>query len=187
MKTLFLFAGLVLICIAGEAQSKFPMVDKSPLDINYYPENYPLSKIQGKVTEPLLARVIYSRPQKNNRTIFGDLIEYNKVWRLGANEATEIEFYQNVKVGSSKIKKGRYTLYCIPYADKWTFIINKETDIWGSFGYDVKKDIIRLDAPVQKQPEIAEAFSFLFEKSTAGFNLTAAWDTVRVSLPISLQ
>jgi hypothetical protein len=187
MKFAFFLLSVLFTGFAAMTQPKMPAVDKSPLDITYYPDNYPLLKIQGKATEPLLSRIIYSRPQKNNRIIFGELIEYNKVWRLGANEATEIEFFQNVRIGNTKIKKGRYTLYCIPYAEKWTFILNKETDTWGSFMYDAKKDIVRQDAPIQKQQEPAESFSFLFEKIGAGFSLSAAWDTVKVSLPIYLQ
>ena len=70
------------------------------MDMSYYPNGYPVLKIQDKATEPLVARVIYSRPQKNGRTIFGELLEYGKVWRLGANEATEIEFFQVVKIGN---------------------------------------------------------------------------------------
>ena len=79
------------------------------MDMSYYPNRYPVLKIQDKVTEPLVARVIYSRPQKNGRVIFGELIDYGKVWRLGANEATEIEFFTDVKINEIKIKKGRYT------------------------------------------------------------------------------
>ena len=187
MKSTFFFISLLFLSFHISAQTKFPPVDKSPLDINYYPDNYPLLKIQGKATESLLARVVYSRPQKNSRVVFGELIEYNKVWRLGANEATELEFFQNVRIGNTKIKKGRYTLYCIPTADKWTFIINKETDTWGSFMYDPKKDIVRQDAMIQKQTEPTEAFSFVFEKMASGFTLTAAWDSVKVALPIYLQ
>ncbi len=62
------------------------------MDMSYYPVNYPILKIQDKVTEPLVMRVIYSRPQLNGRKIFGELQAYGQVWRLGANEATEIEF-----------------------------------------------------------------------------------------------
>ena len=168
------------------AKSQLPPVAKSPMDMSYYPNGYPVSKIQDKATEPLVARVIYSRPQKNGRTIFGDLLEYGKIWRLGANEATEIEFYQNVKINNTKIKKGRYTLYCIPYQDKWTMIVNKETDTWGSFKYDIKKDVVRMDVPVQKQTEITEAFAMTFEKSANGISLIMAWDDVKISLPIVL-
>ncbi len=187
MKFAFFFFCVLFAGFNAAAQPKFPPLDKSPLDINYYPDNYPLLKIQGKATEPLIARVIYSRPQKSNRVLFGDLIEYNKVWRLGANEATEIEFFQNVRIGNTKLKKGRYTLYCIPNADKWTFIVNKETDTWGSFMYDPKKDLVRQDAPIRKEKEAAESFSFIFEKQGAGFSLTAAWDSIKVALPIYLQ
>jgi hypothetical protein len=187
MKKLLL-AILVFIFSASiiKAQTKLPPVDKSPMDMSYYPNGHPVLKIQDKATEPLVARVVYSRPQKNGRAVFGDLLEYGKVWRMGANEATEIEFYQTVKINNIKIKKGRYTMYCIPYADKWTVMINKETDTWGSFKYDSKKDLIKMDVPVQKQTEITESFTIVFEKSLTGTNLIVVWDDVKISLPIVL-
>jgi len=104
---------------------------------------------------------------------------------MGANEATEIEFFVPVKIGGVKIKKGRYTLFCIPFEEKWTMIINKETDTWGAFKYDETKDITRLDIPVQKQTDILESFVMAFEKSGNGSNLIIAWDTIKVLLPIS--
>lgn len=171
-------------CMATFAQAKLPPVDKSPLDMSYYPNAYPVLKIQDKISEPLIARVIFSRPQKNGRTIFGELLEYGQVWRLGANEATEIEFFQPVKIGFSKIKKGRYTMYCIPYADKWTLIINKETDTWGSFKYDANKDVVRVDVPVLKQADMLDSFVIVFDKTNTGAGLTIAWDNFRVILPI---
>jgi hypothetical protein len=185
-KLLLALSFFIFLAIFSNAQSKLPPVDKSPMDMSYYPNGYPVLKIQDKPTDPLAARVIYSRPQKNGRVVFGDLLEYGKVWRMGANEATEIEFYQNVKFNNTKIKKGRYTMYCIPYADKWTIIINKETDTWGSFKYDSKKDIAKMDVLVQKQTEITEAFAMAFEKSATGITLVIAWDDVKVSVPISL-
>lgn len=169
------------------AQGRFPALDKSPMDMSYYPVNYPILKIQDKATEPLVARVIYSRPQKNGRNVFGELLEYGKIWRLGANEASEIEFYKDVIIGNKNISKGRYTLYAVPNADKWTIILNKETDIWGAFRYDNAKDVVAVDVPVQKIAESLEAFCMLFEKATNGFVLTAAWDTVAVSLPITVN
>ena len=167
------------------AQSKLPPVDKSPMDMSYFPNSYPVLKIQDKITEPLVARVIYSRPQKNGRVIFGELLEYGEVWRLGANEATEIEFFQPVKIGNTKIKKGRYTLYCIPYPDKWTIIVNKETDTWGAFKYDATKDVVRITVPVQKQPEPLEYFAMAFDKTSTGGGLFIGWDYFQVILPFS--
>jgi hypothetical protein len=157
------------------------------MDMAYYPINYPVLKIQDKATEPLIARVIYSRPQKNNRVVFGELVEYNTVWRMGANEATEIEFYRDVKIGGKKILKGKYTLYALVNPNEWTIILNKETDTWGAFKYDQKKDVVRTTVPVQRNMEPADVFTVFFEKITNGINLNIAWDTVLVSLPILLK
>ena len=168
------------------AQGKFSSIDKSPMDASYYPVNYPILKIQDKATEPLVARVIYSRPQKNGRVVFGELVEYGKVWRMGANEATEIDFYKDVKINGKKIKKGRYTLYALVNPDKWTIILNSETDTWGAFKYDAKKDIARVEVPVTKNTELVEALAIQFEKEGAGFNMVIAWDELLVKLPINL-
>lgn len=188
-----LFFALVLLASASfafaQAQTavriKLPVLDKSPMDMAYYPANYPVLKIQDKTSEPLMARVIYSRPQKDSRTIFGDLIEYNTIWRLGANEATEIEFFKDVKVSGKKLAKGRYTMYAIPTESQWTIIFNKDTDSWGAFKYDDKKDVLRVSVPVQKATEVAEAFTMSFNKSARGADLIIAWDAVSVAVPIT--
>lgn len=174
-------------CLPALAQ-KFPVMDKSPMDMAYYPVDYPILKIQNKITEPLVARLIYSRPQKNGRTVFGGLNEYEKVWRFGANEATEIEFFQNVQIGGKAIPKGRYTLCAIPVdSTKWTVIVNKDTDTWGSFKYDMKKDIARVDVPVQKTPETLEALAMFFTKTDDGFALNAGWENAMVSIPMRVN
>ena len=186
MKKLFIIISTVVISGALQAQAgNIPPLDKSPMDMSYYPANYPVQKIQDKITEPLLARVVYSRPQKSGRIIFGGLVKYGEVWRLGANEATEIDFYKHVKIGGKKIRPGRYTLYALVNETSWTIIINKETDTWGSFKYDTKKDLARVDLPVQKTDSIVESFSILFEKAAVGCSLLFAWDNIRVSMPVS--
>lgn len=194
MKKLYLIVTAVLLINSAFAQSsapnismKFAPLDKSPLDIIYYPNNYPVLRIQDRVSEPVVARLIYSRPQKDHRTIFGDIVEYNAVWRLGANEATELELFRDVKVQDKKLPKGRYTMYAIPQTSNWTIIFNKDTDIWGAFGYDEKKDVLRVTVPVQKNATPAEAFSAVFNKSAVGTDLVLAWDDVSVSIPFNLK
>lgn len=184
-KILGLLAVFQLFFICLLAQTTLPPVDKSPMDMSYYPNTYPVLKIQDKITEPLAARVVYSRPQKAGRTIYGSLVKYGEVWRLGANEATEIEFFKHVRIAGKKISKGRYTLYAIVNENNWTIIFNKETDTWGSFKYDSKKDILRTDVPVQKTESVVESLTMVFEKTAIGSNLVIAWDNVRVSLPIT--
>lgn len=171
--------------VSAQGNSKLPDVDKSPMDMSYFPVNYPVLKIQNKASEPIIMRVIYSRPQRQGRNIFGDLVEYGKIWRLGANEATEIEFYKDVKIGGKKVQKGRYTLYAIPNESIWTIIINKDTDTWGAFKYDAKKDLVRTEIVAQKNEELVETLSMAFEKIDKGANLVIAWEQVKVSLPIN--
>lgn len=178
---LFVFQ-LSLICLVAQT---LPPVDKSPMDMSYYPANYPVLKIQDKLTEPLVARIVYSRPQKAGRTIFGDLVKYGEIWRIGANEATEIEFFRQVRIAGKKIPAGRYTLFAIPNETSWTFIINKETDTWGAFKYDAKKDVIRSTVTIQKTDTALESLVMAFEKATGGFNLVVAWDNIKASLPIT--
>lgn len=167
------------------AQSWIP-VDKSPMDQIYYPVDYPSLKVRGAVKEPLRMRVIYSRPFKNGREIYGtELVPYGKVWRLGANEATEIEFFTDAKIQGKKIPRGRYTMYAIVDTSKWTFIINKETDIWGAFKYDAAKDVVRATVPVKQVAEPVESLTINFERTPTGANLVAGWDAKSASLPIT--
>jgi hypothetical protein len=180
---------LLVICIflfSADAQNgrSIPAIDKSPMDISYYPANYPVQKIQDRVTEPLLARILYSRPQKNGRKVFGELIEFGTVWRLGANEATELDLFKDAKLGKVKIKKGRYTLFAIPSQDKWTFIVNSDTDTWGAFKYDAAKDLARMDIKVELQSEPVEHFTMIFEKGNAQtINLVILWDNYKAVVP----
>lgn len=173
----------IFTCLSG--QGNLPPVDKSPMDMSYYPANYPIQKINDKITEPLAARVVYSRPQKAGRPIFGGLVKYGELWRIGANEATEIEFFKNVHLGTKKINKGRYTLYAIVNETSWTIIINKDTDTWGSFKYDAKKDVVRKEVTVQKTDVMVESLAMAFEKSSTGFNLVIAWDNIKTTVPFN--
>src|ERR1700712_1571650 len=141
------------------SQDSIPPLDKSPMDMSYLPVNYPVLRVQHQATDPLIARVIYGRPQRNNRKIFGDLVPYKSVWRLGANEATEIEFFRDVKINGKKLPKGRYTIYAIPDSSQWTMILNKDTDTWGAFGYDQRKDFLRQDIPVRKRKDAVDMFT----------------------------
>jgi len=185
-KTSILICLLISFTFSFSQSSKLPEVDKSPMDVSYYPNNYPILKIQNKATEPLVARILYSRPQRQGRKVFGELVEYGNVWRLGANEATEIEFYKDVKIDGKKVIKGRYTLYAIVHENAWTMILNKDTDTWGAFKYDSKKDLLRTDVPAQKTDEVVESMSMLFEKSATGISLIIAWEQMKVTLPITL-
>jgi hypothetical protein len=166
---------------------KLPELDKSPMDMSYFPADYPVLKSQHKATAAPLARIIYGRPQKEDRLVFGGLVAYNEVWRLGANESTEIEFFKDATIAGKKIAKGRYTLYAIPNETKWTLIINRDTDVWGAFVYDEKKDVLRAEVDVTTLNKAVEPLSMVFVKSDKGANLVIAWEKTTVSLPIEFK
>jgi hypothetical protein len=158
----------------------FSKVDASPLDVVYFPLNTTKSK-DG--VEPVV-RVLYSRPQKKGRDIFGVLEQFDKVWRFGANESTEIHFFKPVTIGDKKIKPGRYSLFAIPTKDKWTVIVNKQTDKWGAFSYKQDLDVARVDIPTTTPNKPVEAFSITFVENETGANLVMAWDNTQAELPI---
>lgn len=159
-------------------------VDKSPMDMAYYPVDYPKLKMSKNTQEPLVARVIYSRPQKSGRTIFGDVLKYGSIWRLGANEATEIEFFKDVVINKEKVEKGRYVLYCIPYEDRWVVVLNTDLFTWG-LKIDSTKDEHKFTIPINRTNYPFEVFTMEFEKAGSGAELIMEWDSVRARMPFT--
>ena len=151
----------------------FAKVDVSPMDVALF---------RDEAKEPV-ARVLYSRPQMRGREIFGKLVPYGQVWRTGANEATELKLYKDMKVGNEIIEEGTYTLFTIPEEDYWTFILNKSTNIWGAYDYQVENDEVRIKVPVRKAPTSIEALSMAFEPTEEGAELQIGWEDQYVEVP----
>jgi hypothetical protein len=152
----------------------FPKIDASPMDI--------AMARPDKDSQPF-ARVIYSRPQKKGRDVFGDLVPYGKVWRTGANEATELDIYTSLKLGETIIKPGTYTLYTIPNEDNWTIIINSDTNVWGAYSYKKEKDVARINVESKDAPAPIETLSMIFKTDNKGTILMIGWDDHYVEIP----
>ncbi|MCD6544879.1 MAG: DUF2911 domain-containing protein [Flavobacteriaceae bacterium] len=152
----------------------FPNLDQSPHDIVYYRTN--------KISPPTI-KVLYGRPKKNGRELFGELVPYHKIWGVGANEATEIKFYTDVIFGGQKVSAGTYVLYAIPDQKEWTLILNSNLDVWGTKEYESKYDVARVKVKVSRAEPI-EAFSIGFKDKKKYIRMTLAWGTTRVSVPI---
>ena len=161
--------------------------DQSYLDMSWFPVDYPIEKMKGNDSLHLIAKLIYSRPHKKGRILFAEskesLCAYGVPWRLGANEATEIELFENVNIAGQNIPKGSYVLYCIPHADRWTIIFNSNLHTWG-LHINTAKDIFKTDVPVLKQEPALEDFTMVFKENTTGADLIMAWDNVKTVLPI---
>jgi len=140
--------------------------------------------------------ITYSRPGVRGRTIWGDLVPYGQVWRTGANEATTIEFTDDVLVEGHRLPAGKYSLFTIPGEKEWIVIFNREWNLWGAFTYDQVKDKEVLRIRVRPQPaEYTEWLRFSFEDMTpaslqAPPNATRVvlqWERLRVGFTVQVE
>jgi hypothetical protein len=164
--------------------ANYPGVDISPMDMSYYPANYPFLKMTKAINTPPVMRIIYSRPHLAGRKLFLNLLKKGEPWRMGANESTEIDFYQPVTIQGKKIKPGRYILYCVPQTDKWIIILNSSMDSWG-LKIDATKDLEKFPVSFTNNNPHIEYLTMLFEKSDSGADLVIAWDDIIARLPIN--
>ena len=158
-------------------------VDLSPMDIAYLPSEYPLRKMYGEVQGPPVARVRDSRPHRQGRQIFGNIVKWGEAWRLGANEATEIQFFQPVTIQNKRFERGTYILYAIPYQDHWTIVLNTNLYTWG-LKFNLSNDAARFDVPAETKDQMLEHFTMVFEKTATGSELIMAWENREARLPI---
>lgn len=189
-KTLLLLSLFSLFIVESQAQ-KLRGIDKSPMDMAYYPDNFAhdrkfAPKLIGDM--PAIVRITYSRPAKKDREVFGTkIVPYGEVWRVGANESTEIKFYKNVTIQGKKVKAGTYSLFVIPTATEWTIILNKDLDFWGAYSYNKDNDVLRVSVPTKKTDEVVENFSIQCVKGSNDKEtiMKMAWDMTLVEVPIS--
>lgn len=130
--------------------------------------------------------VEYSSPGVKDRTIWGELVPFDELWRLGANAATKITFSRDVKVAGQAVPAGSYSLFAIPKkgAD-WTLVISTQVGLGGTNGYDQAKDLARVQVKTSAIPK-RERMIFTFADSTDdAASLDLEWDTLRVSIPIA--
>jgi hypothetical protein len=177
MKKLFTITLIALALIfTTEANAQdFGGLDKSPADIAAFPSSY-------KVSDKLI-KVTYSRPQLKGREL-SDLAPSGKVWRTGANEAVEVTFYKDAKVGDQSIKAGTYSMFTIPGDGEWTVIFNSNLNQWGAYSYDKAADVARVSAKATTGGDSLEAFSIAFKEADGGAHMHMGWGDTRVSLPI---
>jgi hypothetical protein len=130
-------------------------------------------------------KITYSQPQKKGRKLFGDLVPFSKIWRTGANEATEITTIRDIQVGPIILKAGTYSIFTIPELEKWTIVINADVGLWGAYNYNVKKDVWRFDVPVLPADKLYEPFTIIFDHRNEVADLLMIWEKTKVSIPIT--
>ena len=163
---------LITLPFIGQAQN-FRGLDKSPMDQAKYPAS-------NRITEKV-AIVTYSRPQLNGRSL-EDIVPENKVWRTGANEATQIRFFSDIEINSKVIPAGEYSIFTIINNQQITFILNKAVNIWGAYSYRSENDILRFNVPIIKDKKSLEAFSIAFDEEKSP-SIHFGWEYMRFKIP----
>ncbi|PSL46418.1 Protein of unknown function (DUF2911) [Chitinophaga niastensis] len=127
-------------------------------------------------------KVVYGQPSKKGRVIFGTLEPFGKVWRTGADEATQITFSKDVVFGGKAVKAGTYTLFSIPDAKTWTVILNGKLGQWGAYDYEKNKgeDVVAVKVPRQALSTPVEKLTFTLPGNAVVFE----WDDTKVSVPV---
>jgi hypothetical protein len=138
-------------------------------------------KSTAEVSETDDIKVSYGAPSVRGREIFGKLVPFGKVWRTGANGATEVTFKKDMNFGGTDVKAGTYSLFTIPGEKEWKVILNSELKQWGSYDYDkIKaKNVATITVP-SASAEMTEKMSIV-ASATA---VTVAWDKTKVVIPV---
>lgn len=124
----------------------------------------------------------FSRPSVKGRKVFGDMIPYGKVWRMGANASTQVTFAEEVKIGGHTLKPGTYTIYAIPNEKEWTIAVNSTVGGWGTV--EAKSDLFRFTVPVQNA-DFTETFNMYIDNVTnTSCDIVVAWEKVKVNIPV---
>jgi tetratricopeptide (TPR) repeat protein len=132
--------------------------------------------------------ITYHRPAVNKRTVWGDLVPWDQVWRAGANENTTIAFSSPVTVNGKPLAAGTYGLHMIPTSGgDWTIAFSNVNWAWGSFTYDEKEDALRVTAKPQPA-EFQERLSYSFDEPTDGsVDVSMRWEKVRLPFRVEVD
>ncbi|MEC3879272.1 DUF2911 domain-containing protein [Parapedobacter sp. 10938] len=174
-KTIFTTALIALAVAVGwqpaEAQVKLP----------------PASSAQT-VTQGLGISTVtlkYSRPNKNDRKVFGALVPYDEVWRTGANGIPIVTFDGPVTIAGSQVEAGTYGLLTIPGKKNWTIILSKNSEQWGAYTYKQEEDLLRFDVKAERLAKPLETFTISFsDVHPKGARLNIAWERTTVGFDL---
>lgn len=131
----------------------------------------------------------YSRPSQKDRTIFGDLVPYDKKWRTGANKNTMITFTDKVNFGGTDVEPGTYALFTQPSASSWEWWLYTDTENWGT-PEEWSDDNVAATGKVNVSSisNGSESFNLYFDDlRDASATLNLDWADKRASWPVTLS
>ena len=169
-----LFAALLFGALPVMAQKK---AAKPPLS----PPAKAACEINGK-----RITVNYSSPRMRGRKIYGGLVPFDKVWRLGANKATTFDITTDVTIDGKRIPAGNYTLFTIPTPERWTLIISKKTGEWGIPYPGEQYDFARVPMSVSPLKKTIQDLTISFVPHGSVCTMHVDWERTRASVEIHM-
>ena len=152
------------------------------------PAPSPFSKIEQKVGLTDVS-ISYSRPSMRERKIFGGLLDYDAVWRTGANQSTKISFSDDVKLGGKEVPAGKYAIYTKPGKEMWTVMIYKDLSLGGNVaGYKQENELTRFTVKPQELPFAVETMTFMIgDLSSDGANIYLMWEKTMITMELAVE
>lgn len=148
---------------------------------------YPSLSPKGTITQIVgntTIEIEYERPSARKREVFGNLVPWNKVWRTGAGHCTKISFDNNVILGGQNIDAGKYSLFTIPNEKEWIVIINKDTTLYGSYNYNLKKDVARFVSIPKTTNRFYETLNFDIDIIPNNAQIFISWANTQISFDV---
>ena len=128
----------------------------------------------------------YSRPAMRGRPIWGALVPWGQVWRMGANDAAHLATDRTLQIGDITVEPGTYTLFLLPTEQQWTLVVNRATGISG-LEHDPAQDVGRTVLRTESLAAPAESFTIQVEGAGADPRLAIQWDRTRATVPLRVR
>ncbi len=151
------------------------------------PQPSPKGKLEQVVGLTSIS-IEYSRPGVKGRTIFGDLVPYDKVWRLGANECTKFTCNTDIDFGGQVLKAGTYAMFAMPgKGETWKIMFNTDTKQWGAYNYDESKNVVIVEARAQESNFDETLTMNISGINNYGGNIVIEWEKLSINIPFSVK
>jgi hypothetical protein len=144
------------------------------------PASSPLAKAEYTVGLTTV-NLEYYRPGKKGRTIYGDLVPYDQIWRTGANKNSMVTFGDDVIINNKEVKAGTYAVFAKPGKSSWDVYFYTDTDNWGTpEEWSEEKVAAHVNVAPQQVP-VVETFTMSINDVTNDSGvLEIVWDNLRV-------
>jgi len=178
MKKVFLFSAALILSLSAMAQEE---VKATKTEVTKAAPASPPATVTETLKNGAKVTINYAQPAVKGRTIGKEIAPYGKVWRTGANAATQFEVDKEVKLNGQTLPAGKYSLFTIPGEKEWTIILNKTWDQWGAYKYADADDAVRFVVKPEKAKDFTERMTFKIEKSG---KISLLWGDVDVNFTV---